>query len=194
MKSSLGELVRKLSNISAKDSCRHFFQKVVCGDSRQVEPYHSLLFDHGTSSLKSADAIVTDPPYCLLTRRRKGGDVRDFKATRNSKLDGAEEVPRFENVREFSTFTNKWMETALKFAKPTAILIVWTNALGKQPILATAKQLRCDYIGEYVWAKRAGTKDLPVSSTKNEVLLRVYESALVFRRIPVSVVNHAPKK
>jgi DNA modification methylase len=38
-----------------------------------------------------ADILVTDPPYCLLHRRRKNGDLRDPKI-RQKKLDDSDTV------------------------------------------------------------------------------------------------------
>ena len=69
------------------------------------------------------------------------------------------------------------IETSLK---ETAPMIIWTNALGKAPIIAIAQQFGYNLTGEYLWAKR--TDQLKENSTKNEVLLRVYETALILQK------------
>ena len=35
-----------------------------------------------------------------------------------------------------------------------ADIIIWTNTLGKQPIVAVCKELGYNFCGEYLWAKR----------------------------------------
>ena len=57
-----------------------------------------------------ADALVTDPPYCLLTRRRKGGDLHDPKG---AKIERGP-VLRFETVRDYRAFTQDWLSLATK--------------------------------------------------------------------------------
>ena len=63
----------------------------LCGDATQPATYTRLLGD------EKADLLLTDPPYCLLTRRRKGGDLRDPKGR---KID-RHPVVRFETVRDY---------------------------------------------------------------------------------------------
>ena len=119
--------------------------------------------------------LLTDPPYCLLTRRRKKGDVRD---PRGRKID-RDPVLRFENLAAYRTFSEAWMEPALAHVAPNGIAIIWTNFLGKAPILeAAARHGFGERWGEYVWAKRSR------AHAGNEELLRVYEVALVLRREP----------
>lgn len=125
------------------------------------------------------DIIITDPPYCLLERRRKGGDLRDPKS-RQRKLDDQPTVPRFESVNAYKAFTNQWLPLAIQHMKPSGTLVIWTNALGKAPIISVAKSNGFEMIGEYLWAKRT-TTDIKENSTKNEVLVRIYETALVFQ-------------
>ena len=59
---------------------------------------------------RKAQVLLTDPPYCLLTRRRKGGDLRDPRA--HKKID-RDPVVRFESVRDYRTFTEAWMTHAV---------------------------------------------------------------------------------
>ena len=126
----------------------------------------------------------------LLERRRKGGDLRDPKAYKK-KLDNDAAVTRFENVKQFTHFTKQWLDVAVKHVKPTAPLIIWTNALGKGPTIKLCADLQYNFIGEFLWAKRTTltTKEESITSTKNEVLLRVYETALVFLPKSVSLPN-----
>lgn len=141
----------------------------VCADATQPEGYRQVLGD------APADLLLTDPPYCLLTRRRKGGDLRDPRAR---KID-REPVVRFESVREYRTFTEQWLSCAVKFVVPEAPLIIWTNVLGKPPIVEVARGLGYLHLwGEFVWAKR--TREV----NSNEQMLRVYEIALVLSRTP----------
>lgn len=141
----------------------------VCADATRPEGYEKAL------GSRRADVLVTDPPYCLLTRRRKGGDLRD---PRGRKID-REPVVRFESVRDYRKFTDAWLPLAVERLKPGATLVIWTNILGKEPILASAAKL--GYVhsqGEFVWAKRS--RDV----NSNEQLLRVYEVALVLTKTP----------
>lgn len=141
----------------------------ICADATNREGYERALGG------EKADVLLTDPPYCLLTRRRKGGDLRD---PRNRKID-REPVVRFESVRDYRTFTEAWLPLAVEHLKPDAPLVIWTNLLGKEPILQTAAKLGYPHLhGEFVWAKR--TREV----NANEQLLRVYEVALVLRRMP----------
>lgn len=136
-------------------------------DAREEEGYLRALGG------QRADLLLTDPPYCLLTRRRRGGDTRDSK---HRKID-REPVVRFETVRDYRRFTEAWLPRAVSHLSPDAPLVLWTNFLGKEPLLATARA--CGYphlLGEYVWAKR--TRE----GGGNEQLLRVYEIALVLAR------------
>jgi site-specific DNA-methyltransferase (adenine-specific) len=131
-----------------------------------------------------ADALVTDPPYCLLTRRRRGGDERDAKAGATSRTQrvntpGSSTVVRFEDVAAYAAFTRSWLRVAVRFLAPGAPMVVWTNQLGKQPILATAADLGWSRLeGEFTWAKRT----TPRAVNQSEQLLRVYETALVLTR------------
>jgi len=138
-------------------------------DATREESYARAL---GTAR---ADLLLTDPPYCLLTRRRKGGDLRD---KRDRKID-RDPVVRFESVRDYRTFTEAWLPKAIGHLKPGAPVVIWTNLLGKEPLVTVARG--CGYAhlhGEFIWAKR--TREV----NSNEQLLRVYEVALVFGTEP----------
>jgi site-specific DNA-methyltransferase (adenine-specific) len=122
---------------------------------------------------RRADALITDPPYCLLTRRRKGGDERDPK---QRKIDRGP-VRRFEDVREFRAFTRAWLERAVAHLAPGAPLVVWMNLLGREPLKAAARELGYGHVvGEFTWGKR--TRE----GNSGEEILRVVETALVFTR------------
>jgi site-specific DNA-methyltransferase (adenine-specific) len=124
-----------------------------------------------------AALLLTDPPYCLLTRRRKGGDVREPKGRKN------DPVRRFEDVREYRAFTEAWLgNVAPHLAGP---MIVWTNLLGKEPIRTAAAKLGWSHLnGEYVWGKR--TRE----SNSGEEILRVVEVALVMSREAPPPLQH----
>jgi site-specific DNA-methyltransferase (adenine-specific) len=141
----------------------------VVGDARDAAAYERALRG------ERADALVTDPPYCLLTRRRKGGDLRDPKGAKIERRP----VLRFETVRDYRAFSSDWLSIAVKTLAPKAPLAIWTNFLGKDPIRAAAREAgyACE-VGEYLWAKRTS------ETSGNEVLLRVYETALLFAHEP----------
>ena len=121
--------------------------------------------------------LLTDPPYCLLTRRRKGGDERERRAGR--KID-RDPIHRFEDVRAYRHFTAQWLPAAARAVAPEGTLAIWTNFLGKQPILAVAAGAGFPVLaGEFVWAK------LTTEGGGNERPARVYEVALVLRREPL---------
>lgn len=142
----------------------------VCADARQPEGYRAVLGE------ARASLLLTDPPYCLLTRRRRGGELRDKRA--HKKID-REPVVRFESVRDYRAFTEAWLPRAVEHLTPTATLAIWTNLLGKEPILTVARALGFGHLrGEYVWGKRTTDKN------SNEQSLRVYEVALVLSRTP----------
>ena len=138
------------------------------GDARLEESYRRALGG------ERAGLLLTDPPYCLLTRRRKGGEPREKRA--GVKID-REPVVRFEDVRAYRRFTGEWLPKAA--AQVEGPLVVWTNFLGKEPIRAVARELGRVEAGEFVWAKRSAQRE------GNEQLLRVYETALVFLRAPL---------
>ncbi|MET0404581.1 MAG: DNA methyltransferase, partial [Cystobacter sp.] len=108
-----------------------------------------------------------------------GGDLRDPRA--NKKID-RNPIVRFESVRDYRAFTEAWMTRALAHLTPEAPLAIWTNLLGKEPILEVARALGYGHPwGEFVWGKRTTDKNA------NEQMLRVYEVALVLARAPAPV-------
>jgi site-specific DNA-methyltransferase (adenine-specific) len=127
--------------------------------------------------------LITDPPYCLLTRRRKGGDLRDPKS-RLRKLDDHATVTRFENIKEYELFTKEWMSACIPNAiSSEANMIIWTNYLGKAPIITVASTFGFKYVGEYQWCKHTKDVKTPFSElSTNEHTLRVYEVAVVLTR------------
>lgn len=152
-----------------------FHARIVQGDSLQAQAYQAL---------QKADILITDPPYCLLQRKRINGDLRDHK--RQQKLDGREEVPRFVDLREYRTFTKKWIEsTLLHGLKPQAPLIIWTNFLGKSVINEVLRSFQYESIGDFAWLKVSSGQEKdqsqPWNSSKSEVLLRSYEIAGIYQ-------------
>jgi site-specific DNA-methyltransferase (adenine-specific) len=148
----------------------------VLGDARDDESYVRALGG------ELADVVITDPPYCLLTRRRKGGDFREPHAGR--KID-RQPVTRFETVRDYRAFTEQWLPRAVSHLRPNGAMAVWTNFLGKEPITIVARSLRYEPVDEFVWAKRTSERE------GNEQLLRVYETALLFSREPLAPLQDA---
>ncbi len=148
------------------------------GDSTSAEAWKRLLEG------RRADALITDPPYCLLVRRRKGGDERDPKGR---KIDSGP-VRRFEDVREYREFTKQWLSLAVANLVPNAPLVIWTNLLGREPITTVAKSLGYAHqLGEFVWGKRTR------QSNSGEEILRVVETALVFSTsAPIALPPDAP--
>lgn len=145
------------------------------GDSTTPAPYGRVLGE------RKAQALITDPPYCLLTRRRKGGDLRDPKERKVERGP----LRRFENVREYREFTRAWLSLAAKHLEPQARLVIWTNLLGREPITSVASELGWKHaLGEFVWGKR--TRE----GNSGEELLRVVETALVFSSTPAR--EHGP--
>ncbi len=141
----------------------------VSGDSTRPESWALALAG------RTGDALITDPPYCLLTRRRKHGEEREPKGR---KLERGP-LRRFEDVREYRAFTRAWLELAVGHLRPEAPLVVWTNLLGRAPITEVAAALGWGVLrGEFVWGKR--TRE----GNSGEELLRVVETALVFTRAP----------
>lgn len=135
------------------------------GDSTQRATWQLAL------SGRRADVLLTDPPYCLLVRRRKGGDERDPKGR---KIDSGP-VRRFEDVRSYRDFTRQWLSLAVEHLVPGAPLVIWTNLLGREPITTVSRELGYpSLLGEYVWGKRTR------QSNSGEEILRVVETALVF--------------
>lgn len=144
--------------------------RCIQGDSTKPEAWSRLLGE------RLGDVLLTDPPYCLLVRRRKGGDERDPKGRKN---DTGPVVRRFEDVREYREFTKAWLGLAVRHLKPGAPIVIWTNLLGREPITTAAKSLGYAHqLGEFVWGKR--TRE----SNSGEELLRVVETALVFSTSP----------
>jgi site-specific DNA-methyltransferase (adenine-specific) len=144
----------------------------IAGDARDEASYARALGG------EKAAALITDPPYCLLTRRRRDGDLRDPKGR---KIEG-EPVIRFEAVRDYRKFTEEWLSIALRHLTEAAPLLIWTNFLGKEPILQTARAHGFHYRGDYAWAKLAGAVRSGQVLKSNEELARVFEVALVLTR------------
>ena len=155
---------------------RSLSYKIFHGDATLCNSY--------TDALKGelADLLITDPPYCILTRRRKNGDLRDDKL-RIRKLDNSKVVRKFENIAEYRAFTRKWLKACIESAlKPDANLIIWTNYLGKSPISDVTREFGYEQVEkEYMWAKLSKNQN-KIGLYSSECSLRVYEVALVFRR------------
>jgi site-specific DNA-methyltransferase (adenine-specific) len=152
--------------------------RCIAGDSRRPEAYAEALAG------ETAALLLTDPPYCLLTRRRKGGDERDKR--RGVKID-RDPIVRFEDVREYREFTAQWLGAAAKHVAPGSPFVIWTNFLGKQPLRDVAAKLgRPHLLGEFVWAKFTTQRPPGAEALRgSEESLRVYEVALVLGAQPL---------
>lgn len=98
---------RSSSSVAKTDQ----LNRVINGDSRLPATYAKAKL--GQAPLELADILVTDPPYCLLKRRRTGGDLRDPKV-RKKKIDDSDTVTRFENLKEYKTFTKEWLKPCIE--------------------------------------------------------------------------------
>ena len=164
---------RLLSSSTSKSVLIH-------GDALDSSIYKKLFVN---SSAPKPNILMTDPPYCILTRRRVLGDLRDVKK-RKRKLDDEETVTRFENIKSYIQFTKLWLENVISNClsnSPT--LIIWTNPLGKKHLKDLIENdFGFLFIGEYIWAKRTDHKSSSSNNSTKEVTLRVYETALVFKK------------
>ena len=144
-------------------------------DSRLPSSYRAVL---GAAVGDPPDARPTllhaDPPYCLLVRRNKRGQKRDPKAAKINH----EAVTRYEDVRSYRRFTAAWMAPALASLDPAGTALIWTNLLGRDPILQVAAELGWRHTDTVLWAK------LGKQHNAGERLARLYEVALVFNRAP----------
>src|SRR5262249_53671433 len=121
--------------------------------------------------------LLTAPPYRLLTRRRKGGDERERRA--GKKID-RDPIHRFEDVRAYRRFTAEWLPAAARSVAEGGTLVIWTNFLGKQPIVSVAGEAGFPVlVGEFVWAK------LTTEGGGNERPARVYLVGMVLRQEPL---------
>lgn len=176
MKSSLSTLLK--SSLSTASSIT--IPVVLQGDALDPNIYKKLFQQQ--QQQQRPNILITDPPYCLLTRRRKFGDLRD---TKKRKLDDDETITRFENVNSYKKFTQQWLENVVNncLSKENTTLIIWTNPLGKKSISDVVQNDFGYHLqGEYIWGKRSDHKSASNINSTKEVLLRVYETALVFKK------------
>ena len=151
------------------------------GDSTALDNFKQVMGND------KAQMVYADPPYCLLVRRnKKTGQLRDPK---KAKINH-EAVCRYENIKQYRAFTERWMEASVQFLKEDGVFVVWTNYLGKDPIKRTAEKLGLKYFyGEFLWGKLSKE-----ANSGNETLVRLYEVALVFSRVPGKEVGPADMK
>jgi site-specific DNA-methyltransferase (adenine-specific) len=153
-------------NIRPIAICHRLVHTIVCQDATNAT----------NASIASVDCIFTDPPYCLLTRRQKDGTEKRKALTRKR----PEFPDRFDDVKHFRLFTEQWLAMQVPVLKPTGVLVIWMNALGKKTLTETVVHHGFKLEGEYIWAKAPRLP--PAHSTASEVNLRVYETAFVFTR------------
>lgn len=141
------------------------------GDSCLFDSYKQVMLG------EKAKLVFADPPYCLLVRRnKKTGQLRDPK---NVKINH-NAVRRFENVKEYKHFSKVWIKYSIDFMSDDGVLCIWTNFLGKQPIIDIVHSFGVEYFyGEFNWCKL--TKE---TNSGNEIAARLYEVCLIFSKIP----------
>lgn len=156
-----------------------------------------------------ATVLVSDPPYCRLVRRRRLGDEREHSLhKRERKLDVDGTTMRFENIKAYSSFTDEWLAAALTYGlEPRSDLIIWSNLQGRSLIIDAAERQKYSLMGEFKWAKFTTTAKSANLVNANEKLLRLHETALIFRhnqrpdlprpsqerdwRLPTAVISEA---
>lgn len=146
-------------------------------DSTILDNYKKVM------GVNKAKMLYADPPYCLLVRRnKKTGELRDPK---QAKINH-EAVTRYENIKEYRRFTEKWLGAAVQFIQEDGVLVIWTNYLGINPIKQTAQKLGFEHFyGEFQWGKLAKE-----TNSGNETNVRLYEVALVFSKVaPLEMTN-----
>ena len=151
--------------------------RVYQADSRLRSSYRAVMGDQVASLLHA------DPPYCLLVRRNKQGRTRSGKRV---KIEHPS-VRRFENIAEYKRFSERWMRPALDCLQSDGHAIIWTNLLGRDPILEVAREAGMVHHGTFRWAK------LGKGGNSGEKLARLYEVALIFGRRPPSVLEAADR-
>jgi site-specific DNA-methyltransferase (adenine-specific) len=124
------------------------------------------------------DLLLTDPPFLLLTRRRPLGDLRDPKP--RARKNDAPGVRRFETTAAYAAFSRAWLAQALPRVRPRGAAVIFTNALGRAPLVAAAAAHGFSLRAAVPWAKLPGAR----ADAAAETLLRVYEWALVLSRAP----------
>ena len=143
---------------------------VKCMSATHAAAYPALL------SGRLADAIITDPPFLLLTPRR-----RSAPRVRERKLDDPA-VLRFPDTAAYAAFSRAWLAAAVPHLKRSGTLVIFSNALGRPSLVGATAALGWSLEGAIPWAKFSSRAGAPAGhSSANEVLLRVYEHALVFR-------------
>ena len=172
------------------------------GDALDVQSWLDLMQGVGSSvGPGPCDVLITDPPYCRLVRRRKHGDERDASPrARRRKLPDDPTTLRFESLAQYSAFTAAWLSLALQHGlKPGAPLVIWSNPLGRAAIIHALQPWAYVLEAEFLWAKRplrpkrapsaasAGSATVVASDEGGppvaETLLRLHESALIFRHV-----------
>ncbi len=138
------------------------------GDARLKSTYRAVLGAH------QAQLLHADPPYCLLVRRNAHGRKRDPK---RAKINHTA-VRRFEDLAEYTRFTERWLRPALAQVSDSGHAVVWTNLLGRAPIRNVALSQGFVEHGTFLWAKLGKVGNV------GEQVARLYEVALIFGRQP----------
>ena len=116
------------------------------------------------------DLLLTDPPYCLLKPRSASSTAttraeRQPSTRKKLSWDASGAVQRFDSVKVYREFTHQWLSAAAPWLHPHAVVIIWTNFLGKKPICEAVQEVLPQYRkwNEMLWLKPSkpeGQKEL----------------------------------
>lgn len=142
------------------------------GDACDAVSYRALLSHDNQTPV---NLLLTDPPYCLLTPRSSSSGSSHSRrgATSRKKLlwDATAAVSdlRFASPRAYREFTSSWLRPLVPHLAEDAVLVIWTNFLGKQPIEEAVRAIvpGATLYSEYLWIKpnKPMTERPPVQHT-----------------------------
>lgn len=157
-------------------------------------------YKHVPEQMKQVSLLFTDPPYFILQKRRKKGDLRQdktsMKQVHSSKSHHSNNLavtPKFDSLQEYESFTHDYLTASLQILNHDATIAIWTNPTGRQAILSAAKQLGfVTVLNELRWIKpqqQESESCFPVhidqfqsQSTKTEIVYHCNESVLILSR------------
>ena len=126
-----------------------------------------------STATRPIDLVLTDPPYCLLTPRGGNAD-RERQASPRKKLlwevTGAASTLRFASQAAYADFTLSWLSALRPYASEHAPWIVWTNHLGRAPIIDAVRRAapHMRLWNEFLWLKPAAKATGEGNSSKRK--------------------------
>ena len=136
---------------------------------------HTTATSTASPSLESTPPVqllLTDPPYCLLTPRSSSPSSSSRSPSPRKKLlwdaSGVGSI-RFDSTHEYKQFTLSWLKPIRPYLTSTATLVIWTNFLGKRPIMEAVKQILPKYslLSEFLWLKPTKLDESTKARKKN---------------------------